>query len=176
VDPVTDERAGARAGDTLSVRALNRALLERQWLLTRRSASAVDAIEHLVGMQAQIPGSPYIGLWSRLDGFRPEELSSLILERGVVPTSLMRATLHLATARDHVALDPVLRPMHLRGFAGSPFNRGLVGVEMGELLAAGRTILDERPLRLRTGLAHRACSSADRASASGAGLGLHSAC
>jgi Winged helix DNA-binding domain len=129
----------------LSVRALNRALLERQWLMARRSASAVDAIEHLVGMQAQVPGSPYVGLWSRLEGFGPDELSNLIAERGAVRTSLMRATLHLATARDHLALDPVIRPMHTRGFAGSLFARGLVGVDMDELLAAGRVVLDDKP-------------------------------
>ena len=57
----------------------------------------------------------------------------------------MRATLHLATARDEVALDPVIRPMHVRGFAGSPFSRVLAGIDMAALVAAGRAILDERP-------------------------------
>lgn len=64
--------------DVLARRALNPALLERQILLRRRRLSAFDAIEHLVGMQTQVPDAPYVGLWTRLEGYRTDELSSLI--------------------------------------------------------------------------------------------------
>lgn len=76
----------------LSQRALNRATLARQLLLRKEKRSALSTIEHLIGMQAQAPFPPYYGLWTRLDGFQPDELAALLVERKVVRVALMRGT------------------------------------------------------------------------------------
>jgi hypothetical protein len=132
--------------DVLSPRALNRALLERQLLLGRTVMPPLDAIEHLVGMQAQEPTSPYYGLWARLGGFAPEDLSGLVERREAVRTSLMRCTLHLVSARDALRLRPPLQRMHVRGFtSGSPFGRRLGDVDVEAVVAAGRALLDAEP-------------------------------
>jgi len=92
---------------TLSLRALNRATLARQLLLQRSPISALDAIEHLVGMQAQAPFAPYYGLWSRLDAFTGEELSGLLTSRKAARIVVMRGTIHLVTAKDCHRLRPL---------------------------------------------------------------------
>ena len=68
----------------LSPRALNRAALHRQLLLDRAPLTAQQAVGHLAGLQAQAPLAPYVGLWTRLAGFRHEELKELITERAVL--------------------------------------------------------------------------------------------
>ena len=133
-------------GDVLSARALNRATLMRQMLLERAELPAADAIERLVGMQAQVPIDPYIGLWTRLEGFRPEELAGLLTERRAVRASLMRATIHLVTARDMRTLRPLMQPVLDRLFyTGSPFGRAVAGVDIDQLLAMIRELIEERP-------------------------------
>jgi Winged helix DNA-binding domain len=127
-------------------RALNRALLARQLLLERATATPAEVLERLVGMQAQTPLAPYVGLWSRLDGFRPESLAAMLTGRTAVRVPLMRTTLHLVTAADCLALRPLLQPVLDRGVrSNSPWARALAGLDLGPLLAAGREVLEARP-------------------------------
>src|ERR687890_980058 len=137
-------REGAHV--VLGPRELNRATLERQMLLRRRSLSAVEAIEHLVGMQAQAPTPPYVGLWTRLKDFHPDDLACLILERRAVRIALMRNTVHLVGARDGLALRPLMQPVFDRTLYSTRANRAhLEGVDIEALVAAGRTLLEEKP-------------------------------
>jgi hypothetical protein len=102
-------------------------------------------VEHLVGMQAQNPLDPYLALWSRLEGFRPDELSTLVEGRQAVRLGLMRGTLHLATARDALALWPVMAPVMARSWVSSPFSKQLRGVDVEQVVAAGRALLEDAP-------------------------------
>jgi len=105
--------------------------------------SAIEAVEHLAGMQAQAPQAPYVGLWTRLRDFHVDELSDLVATRCAVRAPLMRATLHLMSAADCLAFRPAVQPVLERGFAGSPFDIG--GVDVATLLASGRELIEHRP-------------------------------
>jgi hypothetical protein len=129
----------------LSTRTLNRTLLERQLLLERREATAVDTIEHLVGMQAQEPLDPYLGLWTRIEAFDPGELAALVTDRAMVRGPLMRVTLHMVTARDYLRLRPALQPLMESRFRSSPFARELDGIDLGAVAAAGRELMEAQP-------------------------------
>lgn len=87
----------------LTLRDLNRAMLARQLLLERARIGVVPAIERLAALQAQWAPSPYIALWSRLEGFRREKLWSAIERQEVIRARLMRGTLHLVSASDFYA-------------------------------------------------------------------------
>src|SRR6202453_5446150 len=123
--------------DTLTARALNRALLDRQLLLRReplpgatgpRADRVIETVEHLVGLQAQAPFPPYYGLWSRLDGFRPGDLAELITDRSVVRIALMRGTIHLVSARDCLPLRQLVQPVLDRGLRGA-YGKQLAGAD-----------------------------------------------
>lgn len=85
----------------LTERELNRALLERQFLLSRRRESLPRALERLAGIQAQYAPSMYIGLWSRLADFERDSLTRALERRTVIQATLMRSTIHLVSARDY---------------------------------------------------------------------------
>ena len=85
----------------LTLRELNRALLERQMLLKRKRLGVQEAVERLCALQAQYSLSPYIALWSRLTGFQREQLTRALEGREVVKSTLFRITLHITSARDY---------------------------------------------------------------------------
>ena len=104
-----------RAMRTLTLRELNRATLARQLLLRRHRLSVTKALERTAGLQAQWPPSPYLGLWSRVDGFHPDDLVRAVARRRVVKATLMRTTLHLVSAADYLAYGGIYRASRIRG-------------------------------------------------------------
>jgi len=137
----------------LGLPALNRATLDRQLLLRRRPMPARRAVEHLVGLQAQAPLAPYVGLWTRLAGFDQQELKDLLTERAVVRAHLMRNTVHLVTAADYLSFRPLFQPLMDRALAAN-FGRNLAGVDLAEFRDVASALLAEAPLT-RTQLAGR---------------------
>ncbi|MHA7134567.1 winged helix DNA-binding domain-containing protein [Oerskovia turbata] len=162
--------AAGRHGPTLSLDELNRALLARQHLLApapparlraastspasadatsgaRPSTPALAEIDHLVGLQSQAPTSPYPGLWSRLDGFRADDLADRLLDRSVTRIAVMRGTVHLVTADDALELPGVLAALLESGVrTGTAHAKALAGTSLDDVAAAARDLLTESPL------------------------------
>jgi hypothetical protein len=93
----------------LSTRALNRALLARQFLLERSDQSIGGVLESVGGLQTQYAPSGYIGLWSRMHGFEGAQLTEALESRRVIQGTLMRATIHMVSAADYWPMEIALR-------------------------------------------------------------------
>ena len=125
----------------LTLRELNRATLARQLLLDRKRLSAKAVIERLVGMQAQWPSAPYVGIWTRTTGFRRASLERELVRGSVVKALVMRQTLHLVSRRDYAVLRAALSETVLRVS------------EQAELLAPSmRALADGGPVATATAL------------------------
>ncbi len=130
----------------LGARALNRATLDRQLLLRPSPRGVFEAVEHLLGLQAQNTKPPYYALAARLEGFRPEQLSTLMESRAVARIVTMRSTVHTHTAGDAVALRRLVQPGAIdRELALFVSRGGLDGVDLDRLAATARALVEERP-------------------------------
>lgn len=84
----------------LTQRELNRALLARQLLLERSRLPLVRVVERIGGIQNQYAPNAYIRLWSCLEAFERDSLTSALSRRALVQATLMRRTIHVVSARD----------------------------------------------------------------------------
>ncbi|HXZ58061.1 MAG TPA: winged helix DNA-binding domain-containing protein [Gaiellaceae bacterium] len=89
------------AEQALTQRELNRATLARQLLLKRARLPVARAVQRVAGLQAQLGSTPYVGLWTRLDGFRRSSLEQALRRRSVARGVLMRGTVHLVSTADY---------------------------------------------------------------------------
>jgi hypothetical protein len=132
----------------LSTRALNRALLARQLLLERTALPLPRALERIGGIQAQYAPSMYVGLGSRLDGFRRDALTRALKDRRVVQATLMRSTIHLVSRGDYWPLAEAVREPRRESFMRAARPRP----EPRRMAAAARTArgrLARGPMRRR---------------------------
>ncbi|MES9542374.1 crosslink repair DNA glycosylase YcaQ family protein [Actinomadura sp. NPDC000600] len=130
--------------ETLSTRALNRATLARQMLLAREPIPAAEAVGRLCGMQAQEPKPPFLGLWTRVEGFQASDLHSALQGRSLVRATMMRATLHLVTSADYTAFRTSMQPM-LDGGLRVLGDRAK-GLDLEKVVPAARSLLEAGPL------------------------------
>jgi Winged helix DNA-binding domain len=93
----------------LTLRELNRTTLLRQLLLRRERLPVSRAVGRLAALQAQWQPSPYVALWSRLEGFERSSLERALAQGRVVKALLMRATMHLVSAQDYPFFDAAVR-------------------------------------------------------------------
>lgn len=139
--PTTPTPTPAR---TLSLRELNRATLARQLLLGRAQSTVAAAVRQLVGLQAQIPGPPYLGLWSRLAGFTREALAQPLAAHELVRATFLRGTLHLCTAEAYAGFRSALQPMLTKGLQ-SVLRERMDGLDVAALAADARLALQDGP-------------------------------
>ncbi|TDE19851.1 winged helix DNA-binding domain-containing protein, partial [Nonomuraea mesophila] len=141
---------------TLSRRTLNRALLQRQFLLERTGLGALEVIGHLVAMQAQEPNWPYIGLWTRIRHFAHADLTTLLAQGRVVRSGFLRSTMHLIAADDFRRLRPALQPVLNRTADSAHFRRNNAGLDPETLVAEAHALLRTGPLSRRDLVRHLA--------------------
>lgn len=148
--PVTTRARGSKVAITglplLSRRQLNRALIARQFLNRRHDLPVEVVLEHLAGMQSQVPADPFLGLRSRLDAFQPAELDTLMLERRAVRIGVMRGTIHVVTARDALHLRVLTQAVYERIATAQPaWREALDGIDMPLFLATRREVFGPTP-------------------------------
>ncbi|MEU8900857.1 winged helix DNA-binding domain-containing protein [Nocardia sp. NPDC048505] len=130
----------------LSLRELNRTLLVRQMLTERVELAPLELIRHLVAVQGQEPNWPYVGLWTRLAGFTHADLEGLLRERKLVRSTMIRRTVHLATAEDFGWLRPTVQPWIDAMLKAAYYRDEIEGVDLARLAASGRELLAGKAL------------------------------
>jgi hypothetical protein len=159
------------AGEALTPRALNRALLARQGLLEKLEIPLVEGVESIGALQAQSWPALPVALWSRLRNFKAEDLYGALERRELVVGTLLRGTLHLVSAREHPHFAKVVEDSganhslrsskqpfaqmarlrsELRAYAGSiPRSADELPVFMEEWIARNPGNLDEKEITLQ---------------------------
>ncbi len=84
-------------------------------LLGRETIGVAPAVERLLGMQAQQPRPPFTGLWTRLEGFRRDDLLGALRTKKAVRVTMWRGTLHILSTSDYLRFRGSLQPVLTAG-------------------------------------------------------------
>jgi hypothetical protein len=128
----------------LSLRELNRTTLQRQFLLERADLSVLEAVERLVALQAQLARPPYVGLWTRLTAFTPDDLAEEIELKRIIKATFLRGTLHLLSTDDYLRFRTSLQPVLTSALAAIVKQRE-ADVDVPMLVDAVREFMLEKP-------------------------------
>jgi hypothetical protein len=129
----------------LSTRELNRAVLARQLLLERATAGPERVVEQVAGLQTQYAPSGYVGMWSRLAGFRRDVLTGALLDGRIVQAWVMRCTIHMVAAGDYWPFTEAVREARREWWRRTRPRAGEHDVEAAA--AAVRGFLADGPLK-----------------------------
>ncbi|HEU4842461.1 MAG TPA: winged helix DNA-binding domain-containing protein, partial [Ilumatobacteraceae bacterium] len=101
---------------TLAAVDLRRAVLQRQLLTARAADDVAGVLSRVASLQSQYAPTMYVGLWSRVEGFRRDDLTTALGERRVVQGTMMRSTIHLTAAADYWPLNLAIRESRQRWY------------------------------------------------------------
>jgi DNA glycosylase AlkZ-like len=131
------------AARELSTPRLNRILLARQLLLERSSLPVWRAVESVGGLQTQYAPSGYVALAARLERFARHDLTAALERRSVVQATLMRATIHMVSARDFPLMAAGIASARRAWWQRIARARGLDSHDPAEVAKLVRSVLSE---------------------------------
>jgi DNA glycosylase AlkZ-like len=101
------------SAEKVSMDKVRRLYLSKHHLLKKASKKDLDkVVSDICGLHAQAARSPYLALWSRVEGFEDQLLDNALFEaKSLVKTWVMRGTLHVIPSTELPVYNRSLRRM-----------------------------------------------------------------
>jgi len=101
------------SSESLSLEALTRLYLVKHHLFKKaEKKDLVKVVDHICGLHAQVPTTPYLSLWNRVEDFEDILLDEALYKaKSLVKTWVMRGTLHVIPSADLPVYNRALRRM-----------------------------------------------------------------
>ncbi|MBX5327118.1 MAG: winged helix DNA-binding domain-containing protein [Candidatus Bathyarchaeia archaeon] len=139
---------GKKHAEIISLQKVARFYLQNHFLLHKtKKRNVTDAIGALCGLHSQVPLTPYLSLWNRVEDFEPKLLDDgLYSRKSLVKIWCMRGTVHVIPSADLPVYVNALKRMwfeHHGRFMQTPEWPSLERLLLPKILEA----LAEKPLR-----------------------------